>query len=111
MTGRISISLPELAAEIVYLVEAAGIADFPKRQRCIAEQSASGLKPVLDQSVHWRTSQICIETTSCFTAADVRGTGNVIKGDRFGVVRVDIGQHLLDAYLGVDLYTRCFGFG
>ena len=56
--GRIAIMLPELAAEVIYRVEAAGVADMLQGVRCILQHVMRPLQPVPDQHIHWRAPHV-----------------------------------------------------
>lgn len=65
-------------------------------------------EPVLNQRLNGRYAHIRIEAAVGFTAADAGGSGNIIKGDAFRVMLMDIFLHLLNADLGGKLHPGDF---
>ena len=62
------------------------------------------LKAVLNERLNWRTPQVGLETSPRSASADVGGASNICQSDRLGVILVNIRQHFLEAYLGVQMY-------
>ena len=100
-----SVGLFEGLAKIIFRMEAAGLADLQECQGGVAEHPAGGLESVRYQSLHGGTVHICAKTAVGFTAADIRGSGDVVQRDGFVVMLMDIEEHLLKTYLGFKLYA------
>ena len=95
----------KLAAKVAGRMKAACKADLLKREICFAQQSARGLEAILYQRFNGRASYICVKASPRFASADVGCFGNIFECDVFGVMIVDIGEHLLDSDLCGDLYA------
>lgn len=91
-------------------MKSAGEADLLKGVCFFAQQSAGGLKPVLNQRLNGGAAQVGMKAAPGFAAADMGGIGNILQGDGLRIMLVDVSEHLLEADLTFQLDLCGLGF-
>ena len=85
-------------------MKSTGGTDLLQGQGGFPQQTLRCLEAVLNERLHRGTSEVGLETPSRLTSADIGGAGDIFQCDCLGVMFVNIRQHFLEAYLGVQLY-------